>query len=214
MTSEPAAGEADESQSPAQARNTQAPGQRGHQAEPGQQAPAFGRAQGEDLPSPGQAPGGTPPPADDDVVVLDEESAVKGPARTGMAGGQAGTHGAEPAGGAVPPAREPAAAPVPQAAASPAAPAQGSTGGVSAQRWSEILAAFVDDPRGSVKMAADAVDSAIEEFVNSVRARQRALASSWQSSDADTEQLRTALREYRRFWHQVQQPGLTGKPGS
>jgi hypothetical protein len=64
---------------------------------------------------------------------------------------------------------------------------------------------FVDDPRGSVKMAAAAVDSAIDEFLTSVQARQRALASSWQGSDTDTEQLRAALREYRRFAAQVQQ---------
>ena len=82
--------------------------------------------------------------------------------------------------------------------------------GSSAQRWSEILTTFVDDPRGSVKMAADAVDSAIDEFVTSVRARQRALASSWQGSETDTEQLRTALREYRTFWHQVQQMSPAG----
>ena len=63
--------------------------------------------------------------------------------------------------------------------------------------------AFVDDPRGSVKMAADAVDSAVEEIVTSIRARQQALASSWQDSSADTEQLRTALREYRKFGAQV-----------
>ena len=67
------------------------------------------------------------------------------------------------------------------------------------------MATFVDDPRGSVKMAADAVDSAIEEFVNSFRDRQRALASSWQGGDTDTEQLRTSLREYRRFAAQVRQ---------
>jgi len=62
----------------------------------------------------------------------------------------------------------------------------------------------VDDPRGSVKMAADAVDSAIEELVASVRARQQALASTWQASDADTERLRTALRAYRNFVAQLE----------
>ena len=72
----------------------------------------------------------------------------------------------------------------------------------------------MDDPRGSVKMAAAAVDSAIDEFVTSVQARQRALASSWQSSDADTEQLRTALREYRRFAAQVQQMSPSAQTGA
>lgn len=75
---------------------------------------------------------------------------------------------------------------------------------------------FVDNPRGSVKMAADAVDSAIEEIVASVRARQQALASSWQSSETDTEQLRIALREYRRFGAQVRQmsPEEPARPGA
>jgi len=96
--------------------------------------------------------------------------------------------------------REPAAAP----------------GSISPQRWSEILVGFVDNPRGSVKLAADAVDSAIEEVVASVRARQRALASSWQSSESDTEQLRIALREYRRFGAQVRQmsPAEPARPGT
>jgi hypothetical protein len=90
----------------------------------------------------------------------------------------------------------------------PAAPA------IAPQRWSEILASFVDDPRGSVKMAADAVDEAIDEFVNSLRARQRALAATWQGAEGDTEQLRTALREYRRLGQRVQQLDLGGKTGA
>lgn len=56
------------------------------------------------------------------------------------------------------------------------------------------------------------MDSAIEEVVASVRARQRALASSWQgSTQADTEQLRTVLRDYRKLWHQVRQLDLGQK---
>jgi len=85
---------------------------------------------------------------------------------------------------------------------------------ITPQRWSEILVAFVDDPRGSVKMAAGAVDEAIDEFVNSVRARQRDLASAWQSDEADTEQLRTALREYRKLGQRVQQLDLGEKTGA
>jgi hypothetical protein len=107
---------------------------------------------------------------------------------------------------------QPSAAQVP--AATPAAPDGAAHSGISAQRWSEILTTFVDDPRGSVKMAAAAVDSAIDEFVTSVQARQRALASSWQSGDTDTEQLRTALREYRRFAAQVQQMSPSAETGA
>jgi hypothetical protein len=89
-------------------------------------------------------------------------------------------------------------------------------GDISPQRWSEILVSFVDSPRGSVKMAADAVDSAIEEVLASVRARQRALESSWKSSETDTEQLRIALREYHRFGAQVRQmsPEEPARPGT
>ena len=122
----------------------------------------------------------------EDVVVIDPEAAVKDPALTETR-------------------REPAGP------ADPDAP-----GSISPQRWSEILVSFVDNPRGSVKMAADAVDSAIEEVVASVRARQQALASSWQSGETDTEQLRIALHEYRRFGAQVRQmsPAEPARPGT
>jgi len=62
-------------------------------------------------------------------------------------------------------------------------------------------------------MAADAVDEAIDGFVNSVRARQRGLAAAWQGTEADTEQLRTALREYRNLGQRVQQLDLGAKTG-
>jgi hypothetical protein len=125
----------------------------------------------------------------EDVVVIDAETAVKDPALTETR-------------------REPAQA------IAPGAP--GAPGSISPHRWSEILASFVDDPRGSVKMAADAVDSAIEEVVASVRARQRALASAWQGGETDTEQLRIALREYRRFGAQMRQmsPKEPARPGT
>jgi hypothetical protein len=103
---------------------------------------------------------------------------------------------------------------VPAAAADVPAGAAASHAGISAERWSEIMATFVDDPRGSVKMAAATVAEAIDEFVDSVRARQRALESSWHGTGTDTEQLRTALREYRRFWHQVQELDPAGKTGA
>jgi hypothetical protein len=143
-------------------------------------------------------------------VVTDAEAAVKDPAPAGAARDPAETAGAardpaETTGAARDPAEITGAAPEPAAPEPGEAAAPESPGSISPQRWSEILAGFVDDPRGSVKMAADAVDAAIEEVVTSVRARQRDLASSWQGSEADTEQLRLALREYRRFGAQVRQ---------
>jgi len=175
----------------------------------GEPAPAYGNTPAE-APAPvmSQAPAGTDaraPVLAEDVVVIDAETAVKNPVLTGVAHDPAATEVAhEPAAAEGSPAAarirtdavaSPAAAAAPAAASSP--------GSIAPQRWSEILVAFVDDPRGSVKMAADAVDSAVEEIVTSIRARQQALASSWQDSSADTEQLRTALREYRKFGAQL-----------
>jgi len=165
---------------------------------------------------------------DDDLVVLDSETAVKDPALAGTAREPAAAgpadepdagHGVVTAGDTqaaheTQAARDPAVTRVPPAAdgapatpPAPTVPADGSAspGDTSAQRWHEILAMFVDDPRGSLTTAADAVASAIDEFVNAVRARQRVLASSWQDSGTDTEQFRTALLDYRNLWHQVQQ---------
>jgi hypothetical protein len=189
----------------------------------GQQAPAWDPAPGPDetltagepavadgVPIVDESPAGTGPPdavLEEDIVVIDAETAVKDPALTETAPDTAteaapGGLGHDPDMTGAPSqplaAQVPAAAPVsPDGAAAPS--------GISAQRWSEILVTFVDDPRASVKMAAAAVDSAIDELLTSVQARQRALASSWQGSDTDTEQLRAALREYRRFAAQVQQ---------
>jgi hypothetical protein len=202
-----------------------------HQA--GEPAPAFWRAQGE-APAPLERD-----PADGETVVKDPAPAVAPePAATqaqepavAMAHEPAMTEAQEPA---VPGPRdealptmaeaeqqqvrpEPAVA---EAEQQPVTPEPAATGAgppaaamVTPQRWSEILVAFVDDPRGSVKMAADAVDEAFGEFVKTVRLRQRDLASTWQSAGADTEQLRTALREYRKLGQRVQQLDLGEKTG-
>ena len=169
-----------------------------------------------------ESPAGTGAPdavLEEDIVVIDAETAVKDPALTETApdtatGAAPGGLGHDPDMTGAP--GQPLAAQVP-AAAPASRDGAAAPSGISAQRWSEILANFVDDPRGSVKMAAAAVDLAIDEFVTSVQARQRALASSWQGSDTDTEQLRTVLREYRRFAAQVQQmspPAEAGAPAS
>jgi hypothetical protein len=70
-------------------------------------------------------------------------------------------------------------------------------------RWHEILAMFVDDPRTSVELAAGLVDDSTEALVTSLKGRQQALLSAWQGNDADTEELRTALQQYRAFWNRL-----------
>jgi hypothetical protein len=84
----------------------------------------------------------------------------------------------------------------------------------SDRRWREIQAMFVDDPRDSVQRASDLIDTAIEEFLAAIRQRQAALASSWQNRDADTEALRSALKDYRALWAVVRDMPAVSVPGA
>jgi len=202
----------------------------GHVPSAGPEAEAHGGQASGEAPAPAMdgAPAGTDAPVLTGVVV-DEETAVKDPApavapepattevqepTVAVAREPVMTEAQEPAmteprDEAVTEAQEPAAA-EPRGEAQESAIAAAT---ITPQRWSEIMVAFVDDPRGSVKMAADAVDEAIDEFVNSARARQHDLAATWQSAGADTEQLRTALREYRKLGLRVEQLDLGEKTG-
>lgn len=67
-------------------------------------------------------------------------------------------------------------------------------------RWHEIQAAFVDDPRRSVELAAGLTDDSASALVTAVQDRLTTLQSAWQGGDDDTEQLRSVLREYRDLW--------------
>jgi len=68
------------------------------------------------------------------------------------------------------------------------------------QRWHEIKASFVDDPRKSVEMA----DALVEEAVNALTAIREALSDRWRNAEADdTEQLRLTLREYHALFDQL-----------
>jgi hypothetical protein len=69
------------------------------------------------------------------------------------------------------------------------------------QQWHDIQAMFVDDPRGSVQLAAAAADSAVGALMETLHQRQSALAPAGDTSadPAGTEHLREALRSYRIF---------------
>jgi hypothetical protein len=88
----------------------------------------------------------------------------------------------------------------PDGAAMAAGSGPGSAPGASAEGWHEIQVMFVDDPRASVVLAAGLVNDSVDAFVASVKERQSSLAAVLQGNDADTEQLRTALQQYRAFW--------------
>lgn len=210
--SEPPAGETPQTESAA--GTDQDPGPAGPEQQD-EQAPAFWRAHGEAAP-PGN--GADSVPIEGTVVTVGapgERAGEPAAVREPDTGEPAITH--EPGAGE-PAIQEPpepmAAAVAPPAPATPAtAPAPAAEDGISAQRWNEIMATFVDDPRGSVKQAADTVDAAIDEFVTAVRARQQALTSSWDAAETGTEELRVALRDYRTLWYQVRRLDLPGENG-
>jgi hypothetical protein len=66
------------------------------------------------------------------------------------------------------------------------------------QQWPAIQAMFVDDPKGSVERAAAAADEVAKAFVASLQREQATLRAAWEK-DTTTEDLRTALQQYRAF---------------
>jgi hypothetical protein len=73
------------------------------------------------------------------------------------------------------------------------------------QRWHEIQATFVDDPRASVELAAAEAREAVASFVAAISQRQESLLSApgRAGSDRSTEQLRSALQDYRTFCQMI-----------
>jgi hypothetical protein len=72
-------------------------------------------------------------------------------------------------------------------------------------RWHEILAMFVDEPRSSVVQAAAFAGDRAEAFVLSIKEQQDSLLSGWQHHDAETEELRIALQQYRIFCNRLEE---------
>jgi hypothetical protein len=144
------------------------------------------------------------PAAEDDQVVL--ESSEAGPVTAAPAGetvaGAAGDAGPDRVGDAIPMPGGPAVDepdgpaditnpdPVPEPAA-------------VTHDWREIMAMFVDDPRAATERAAHVVDGSVEDLVRSLRGEQESLRSAWQGGSADTERLRTALKDYRSLWQRL-----------
>ncbi len=66
-------------------------------------------------------------------------------------------------------------------------------------RWHEIAAMFVDDPRACAEMAAGLVDDSIQALIAFAREQQESMLATWHREDAATEELRTAVQQYRAF---------------
>jgi hypothetical protein len=72
------------------------------------------------------------------------------------------------------------------------------------QRWSDVQARFVDDPRGAVQTADGLVAELMQSLARGFSDHKARLESAWQSgSDPDTEELRQALQRYRSFFKRL-----------
>jgi hypothetical protein len=74
--------------------------------------------------------------------------------------------------------------------------------GSAGSQWHDIQAMFVDDPRGSVRRAAEAADDAVAALADLVQQRRGALTAAGSrglGAHGETEELREQLRSYRIF---------------
>jgi hypothetical protein len=72
------------------------------------------------------------------------------------------------------------------------------------QRWSDVQARFVDDPRGAVQTADGLVAELMQSLARGFSDHKARLETAWQSGgDPDTEELRQALQRYRSFFHRL-----------
>ncbi|MFF3437099.1 hypothetical protein [Streptosporangium sp. NPDC002721] len=72
------------------------------------------------------------------------------------------------------------------------------------RRWQEVQAGFVDDPRDAVERADSLLDEVTSSLRNALEARTNELQGRWKNTEKnDTEDLRTALRDYRATLEQL-----------
>lgn len=71
-------------------------------------------------------------------------------------------------------------------------------------RWTDIQAAFVDEPRGAVEKADALVSDAITKLAEGFARTRDELDKQWKRGDSvSTEDLRQALRHYRSFFDRL-----------
>ncbi len=71
-------------------------------------------------------------------------------------------------------------------------------------RWSDIQAEFVDDPRRAVQDAQNLNRDLVDELTETFRRERDGLEGQWSSGgSADTEALRVALQRYRSFFNRL-----------
>ncbi|HLH17978.1 MAG TPA: hypothetical protein VKX45_12190 [Bryobacteraceae bacterium] len=71
-------------------------------------------------------------------------------------------------------------------------------------RWNQIQAGFVDEPRASVQQADELVALAMRRITETFAAEREGLEQQWgRGNDVSTEDLRQALRKYRSFFQRL-----------
>lgn len=92
---------------------------------------------------------------------------------------------------------------------------QGDPGLSATTRWREVQSEFVDDPPSAVRDADALVAGELEALTARLTDQQRAIRGRWQGDHpADTEMLRTTLREYRALLDLVVAVGIPDRPTS
>lgn len=95
-----------------------------------------------------------------------------------------------------------AAAPAPGGDTAPLFPADQATS--LRDRWTDVQASFVDEPRQAVKQADALVADVIQKLAQSFADERSKLERQWdRGEDVDTEDLRVALRRYRSFFDRL-----------
>ena len=71
-------------------------------------------------------------------------------------------------------------------------------------RWSDVQAEFVDDPRSAVEKAQRLVDDLAKELTDTFARERSSLEGTWSGGgEADTEELRVALQRYRSLFNRL-----------
>jgi len=69
------------------------------------------------------------------------------------------------------------------------------------ERWTDIQASFVDDPRRAVEQADTLVAEVMQRLAQAFADERKTLEQQWdRGGDTETEELRLALRRYRSFF--------------
>ncbi len=72
------------------------------------------------------------------------------------------------------------------------------------ERWDEVQAGFVDDPRTAVQNAQQLVSELVNELTETFSRERGTLEGQWsKGGEADTEALRVALQRYRSFFNRL-----------